>query len=423
MANQPSVPIKKPDGSIVKLSMPEFLEYKKTGKLPEQNVNVEEVETPEKLESLIAVQVKPEIISNENAPENSSLETQENLESLDNVEPKYDFFAEDHEKSSEDDLGASDMADDKKSEMPDDLVIASPVALSTTAPVTNIFVDEAKAATVNWTKDDHKSPIEEDITKDDVVDLENIKKIPDTRDEMVDPVLEKANITLDQNLQSRLRSLIISRIKEIRNDDKVKTYAMQSTDQGGLGLNAEQAESLLLAIRSEMHLQPLSDGLNNLVKKPQLAKPTLVKQQKTRSYTPSPTKLVGNKKPILHDIRPATGSAEIPYRQVGKGFETMGPIDEMAKFSQIDLERLGSEKLRVIDIMKNKFEVLKEESILLYLDAVKAWLHSPLFIQYQDVIVQSLNNKKTVNQIIQEGGTSLSMKDIDIIVEINKIAR
>lgn len=405
MANQPSVPIKKPDGSIVKLSMPEFLEYKKTGKLPE--ATKQPVEAPTNAEVALPAPNVPF----DSAASNTTQEISQKKVTAVEPAPTYDFFADD----------VDDGVGIKKEEVSDDLVIATTTALSTTSPVKEVFVDQAKAAGVEWSKDDHKSPIEEELTEDDVLNKEDTKKLPDTHDEMVDPVLKRAKLLLDDALHARLRSLIISRIKEVRNDKKVKVYATTPVEQGGLGLDQSQAETLLKAIRDEMHLQPSIGSQIIPTKKPDLAKPLLVKQKKTRSYTPSPTPLTGNKKPILHDIRPAKGK-EVPYRQVGGGFETMGPIDEIAKFSQVDLQRLGSEKLRVIDIMKNKFEVLKEESFLLFLDAVKAWLYSPLFLEYQKLIVTALNSKQTINQVIQQGETNLTMNDVDIIIEINKIA-
>jgi len=396
MAN-PTIPIKKPDGSIVKVTMPEFLEFKKTGVFPSTAGSVDN-----------------------NSQIKEPLDTPINFfdDDLDQPIPEYNFFDQEVEPL---EIETKDVHQKREQHTDAPLVAVATQALSTTTPVNDVFINEAKAKATPWTKDDHTSLISETIQDTDVSNTMQHAALPPTRDEMVDPVLEKAQIVLDESLHARVRSLIISRIKEIRDDAKVLMYARQSVDDGGLGLTDQQSQTLLVAIKEVMHLQPLPN--QNMASKSILAKPIFHDQQKTRAYTPQPTPLVGNSKPMLHDITVAQSTNQAPYRQVGSSFETMGPIDEIARFTQLDLQRLGSEKLRVISIMQSKFEVLKEESYVLFLDAVDAWLHSPLYKQYQQLVVAALNNKKTINQVIQESGTMLSMKDLDIIVEVNKIAR
>ena len=274
-----------------------------------------------------------------------------------------------------------------------------------------------------WSQDDHKSLIEEELTSEDVVDTDTKKMIPHQRDAHVEMVLKNTNLELSDDLAERLRLLIQSRVKEIRDDEKVLEYCIRPAQNGGLGLSQEKAQELVLAIRDAMHLEPLMlhDAVNKLYQ-PVATKNPIKLDQKRRTHIPQPMPLVSGQKPVLHDITPGNPSA-VQNRTIGASFETMGPIDEIARFTLVDLHRLGSDKQRVIELLKTKFIVLKEESFVLFLDAVQAWLHCPLYHQYEELIVLALNTKQTLNQVIQANDTELTISDVDIIVEINKIAQ
>lgn len=459
MGNQPKIPIKKADGTVIKVSMPEFLEYQKTGVLSGQaDMSSQPTQQGQQVPQ-VSQNTQPEQLPK--PTQQTTLEQSSEIEQRDGA--TYDFFADsvDDTKSNpvkndedaisrdesqnealktsvketkSDTQGAGyDFFADSVSDTIENPVENSDDAIPRGGPQIEIkqddtpydfFSEEGKPAQSHehqWDKEDHASPVEDAISQEDLIDKETTQALPHDRGDLVAKVLEVSHVELDKSLYERVRSLIQSRAKGIRNDEQLITYATTEIDKGGLGLTQDDATALDASIKEALKLQEITIPKKS-VNTPNLAKEKPVPKQKTRTHTPQPTTLTG-KKPMMHDITPAQATNTMQPRQVGQGFETIGPVDELARFSQTDLNRLGKDKSRVMTILKNKFDVLKEESFVLYLDAVRGWLQSPLYQQYKDTIVYALNNKKTLNQVIQEGKTTLTMDDIDIIIEINKIAK
>lgn len=127
-------------------------------------------------------------------------------------------------------------------------------------------------------------------------------------------------------------------------------------------------------------------------------------------YTPPPAPIPQTKQ-IIQDIKPP---------QIVK--QSVGPVDEMENFSLDDFRRLEINSkaagLKLID----KFETLKHDSYLLFIDGVKAWYNSPLYRQYQDVLYQSLVRNKGVSEILSGGNTQKDLKpeEFKAILAVNE---
>lgn len=127
-------------------------------------------------------------------------------------------------------------------------------------------------------------------------------------------------------------------------------------------------------------------------------------------YIPPPAQIPQTKQ-IVQDIKPP---------QIVK--QSVGPVDELENFSLDDFRRLEinakAAGLKLID----KFETLKYDSYLLFIDGVKAWYNSPLYKQYQDVLYQSLLRNKSVNEILTGGNIKkdLKLEEFKAILEVNE---
>ena len=106
-------------------------------------------------------------------------------------------------------------------------------ALSTTTPVKEIFVDEAKAKGVKWSKQDHTSPLEEELEKE--IKEKDLPVLPGQKDDLLSNLLKEIKFPLKDELLSRVSSLAISRIKGVRVDEQVIKYALKPEERGGLG--------------------------------------------------------------------------------------------------------------------------------------------------------------------------------------------
>jgi len=97
----------------------------------------------------------------------------------------------------------------------------------------------------------------------------------------------------------------------------------------------------------------------------------------------------------------------------------MSPVDEIKYFTLTDFRRLSSDPTEAADRLKQKFLNLKEESYLLFLEAKEKWRLSPLFISYMEVVDGALSNKtKLVSAILDKEGIQLS--EISALVNMEK---
>lgn len=331
-----------------------------------------------------------------------------------------------------------------------------PHELSTTTPVKDIFVDEAKSLEhlstlspkhkesvvaekrgasaleskdvekkAGWGEDDHKSLLEEDL-------LEGVKGpgVFESHKGILQKVLSQLDFKIPADLQSRLDMLVKLHAKGIRTDEQVLDYAQREVGTGGLGLSAENSKKLLLAVKEIAGVPEGRSGRKTRAVKVPLSKPTPAMPNKETSAKPvvDPAKMnvfrdklqaVGRPpagqspwkeaKPVLHDIRP---SAEAEAKR------GVGPVDEMRMFSLKDFRRLSSDTKTAKEILLQKFETLREESYLLFFEAVKAWYQSPLYKEYQAVIKQALDSGQKIENVFS--ADSLQPEEFKAIVNINK---
>ena len=70
-----------------------------------------------------------------------------------------------------------------------------------------------------------------------------------------------------------------------------------------------------------------------------------------------------------------------------------------------DFRRLAPTADAAASRLWQKFETLKEESYLLYLDAREAWCKSPLYETYVEILIGALREGKTMEEFAALGKT------------------
>ena len=144
---------------------------------------------------------------------------------------------------------------------------------------------------------------------------------------------------------------------------------------------------------------------------PQIKPKQLISKKPAESVYMSPALQIPQTKTIIQDVKPP---------QIIK--QSTGPVDELENFSLADFRRLEinakAAGLKLID----KFETLKYDSYLLFMDGVKAWYNSPLYKQYQDALYQSLLLNKSVSEILTGGNIQkdLKLEEFKAILSVNE---
>ena len=273
-------------------------------------------------------------------------------------------------------------------ETPNLPVVATPHELAMTTPVDDFFVDLAKAK--EWDTHDHISLLEESLDEGENSHTEK-PPLPEDRYEDVSRVVEVLSFDIPQNLHLRLHSLIQSRVKDVRSDHQLSSYAMRAIESGGLGLTEEQAEILVetihtvLAVRKEVAIPGTkmtvidtpshSNGSHNL-----------------REYSPERgTSISAQKNPTvsLQDIHPPEIRDEV-----------MGPIDEIASMTLHHFRSLSKDPHIAIDIMQKKIDTLRAESYFEYIKAQDAWQKSPLYALYLAHLSRALDTNKHLKDVL-----------------------
>lgn len=278
------------------------------------------------------------------------------------------------------------------------------------------------------TKDDSKSLLEEVLPKSST----SAPLISVPRDAQADEVIKKLSFSVAPSVLNRLRTLIQLRLKDIRSTDQTKETLLRAEKDGGVGLTTEQASEVLnqlpndeMLIPFEEHLpattaslktfnhvataQPKLQTINSLVPNPIMSTRAMVATQPIKPAAPIPTPADKQKfidtfvknnpeesffklatelkqKPVMHDIT----AKNTP----------MGPTDEIRYFTLTDFRRLSANPEEAAMRFKQKFVNLRDESILLYLDAVSGWKASPLYIEYVTTATAALSKKIRLGSVV-----------------------
>jgi|GEM_PF-4235394 len=322
-------------------------------------------------------------------------------------------------------------------------------ALSTTAPVSNIFVDEAIATLApkhlstlapehneqfnnltikplnNVEPFDHRSLLEHEAEeKSDLIAHAHLPTIPNSQEEMFNGIMKSIKFPVPDEMLPRLRSLVISRLKDIRTADQVREYALKKFENGGLGLNERQVEELMQAINilttkntkvrnnKDSKIGKLGneeiEGVTEVETPPSLfASAHKVSSPIRPGSTESPRSELMAKanrggiemfatetKPILQDV--------VAPKKVEETVETVGPIDELKMFTLTDFRRLAGKPEEAIKILQEKFIDLRAEAYTFYVKGKEAWHQSPLYQAYAEIIKTGIEKPERLDNVFQK---------------------
>lgn len=226
--------------------------------------------------------------------------------------------------------------------------------------------------------------------------------------------------------EHRLRSAIQLRLKEIRGEEETKNTLMRDINQGGLGFSTDQSNEVLKKCQEHLLPQVYKKNLpmNSVV--PQSAAPPTPKlhiaQQKP--FVPLPKPVATKPLPTSHHEEEVFKiTSKSPVKPVvtdiiSKPLE-LGPVDEIAYMTLIDLRRLAPNPAEGAARFGQKFTNLKAESIMLYLDSVEAWKKSPLYADYTTTILKALAQKKKVPDVMGDK-KNIQLPEIMAIVGMEK---
>lgn len=292
---------------------------------------------------------------------------------------------------------------------------------------------------VGETLDDLKKPEDKNFVSplEPMDDLGPHKSVSGTTDSVTEEIVNAIVFLVPENQVERLRSLVLSRVKEIRTDADIRESVAKSIETGGLGLDETKVNILMNAINHSLKKTPVVAPLPSarhmmtsgpsiaptpitLTKKPDAQKviSSLIAEDSATAKIKANLQQFGSpqKFPALQKME----TGKVIMHDVVRPQHTMGPIDELLACSLVDFRRLGGNSKASADALMNKFQMLKTESYLLFLQGRAAWYKSPLYEMYLHILEESLKQKKSVSIILGQNVSGLTMSDIEEVARVSQ---
>ncbi len=255
---------------------------------------------------------------------------------------------------------------------------------------TKTVVSKPKISAPKLTKKDSLPLLHEKLEEQDLIerDLSDIT----THDHIVDEVVQEFPMSIAPELQMRMRSLIVSFLRGVRDKHQFHEYAIQAAGSGGIGLTDEQASRLVLVI--EKNRKEYESGKIEKTKS-QAKKAVLSSRLKARGV---PVKPVSAYKPETKKIQKQNPS------KIQKAL-VKEPIDDLAtttplvdSFIDQAIAKKQAEKVNVVKKEPTIEEQKPEARNIDLVEAVKNIQSRPT----TPTIKTSVVNQKKTNKLVHD---------------------
>jgi len=290
--------------------------------------------------------------------------------------------------------------------------------------ITESQIKNKKTAKTSLTAEDFKSPLEEKL---DFVDKQVFASGPLLYRALTDEIVGKIPFQIDDNLKNRLRSAIELYLRDVRDLSQTENLLQRDKKEGGLGLNKEQT-AVILKLLKQKHGKDLllgqdedEDDLPAILPPDELAVSTPFNAFEHEDFSvrkEEKNEFSRKKQDILKTK--TSPVRKIPMSDMSSPNYTYGPVDDIKNFDLQDLRRLSSDYKESVARLKQKFLNLKEESILLFLQAVQAWHSSPLYLSYIGKIAESINQNRKLEMVLGGDGDSISLAEVMSLVKMEE---
>ncbi|MBL7053830.1 hypothetical protein ISS06_01325 [Patescibacteria group bacterium] len=300
-------------------------------------------------------------------------------------------------------------------------------------------------------------------------------------------IIDELKISFERDVMAtRFSNIVVSFLKEVRSEIETKIVLKRDPKIGGMGIEDEMVDKIIQALKKkhqspkiikntkvkdlteelklaqepidipgsipkpqpkpDLGARPLSKDMSQEKQvltpkpypvsqpKPDLGARPLSKDmsQEKQVLTPKPYPVSQPKpdlgarplsKPLVHQtprpVKDLSGPVEIRSR-------TLSPIDELRTFSLVDWRRLGKTADAVTRI-KDKINLLEEESLLKKAEGIKAWKESTINKLYLKIGEQAINSGSSIRDVILSRQSNkeqtLTEEEFNAVVELNQSLR
>lgn len=293
-------------------------------------------------------------------------------------------------------------------------------------------------------------------------------------------IKQTAETVTDPDLLKRLKNIIISFLKNIRDRQEASEMLESSITEGGVGLNQELSDRILdtaTVKRKSFETQQEDvsvDTFHNLQEEAEMilpkfeaeviaAKPIMAvssvpvtinkiepKLTESKSIEPKAQKPLGKfnipqtEKIIESTKKNETLMSDFSKKPKNQSVETnvlssskvesvkfkpqlLGPVEEIRTMSLVDFRRFDVDPISAVKKIQDKIELLGDQSLSEKIIGIKAWKESEPYRMYVALGIQAMEEKKTISEVIAERNANnqptLTEQEIEEIMKLNEKLR
>lgn len=277
-------------------------------------------------------------------------------------------------------------------------------------------------------------------------------------------VIQEGGISLHLELEERALQIILSSLKGVRDSIQTDESLRKPVTQGGLGLKQEEIAALQRLIEKNLEVAPLPysqftlprSSASPLAPAPKPSEPppsppafapvlleTATKtiparipgpaspynlpivEEKTSEAKTTPLPKLDTSTPVVFKTVPRT-PGKVPVIDVRAPVKLVSPALEL-QMALAYFRRLCKDPKMAAQAIKNKLNLLAEDSFAAKLNGIKAWRKGEVYQLYSLIIKESVAQGRSFKEIILDeqrlGRETLTSEEFLVVVELNKEMR
>lgn len=248
----------------------------------------------------------------------------------------------------------------------------------------------------------------------------------------VQAVIDKLKIQFsDEDIRRRFNNVLTTYFRGLRGEKEVGYMLTLPKISGGLELAADKVKIILTVLKQfdgeslsprPVTASPLTDArkkvLATLAPAPPLpsrAEPLTAPRKVFPTIQAvkivSPTKPLEAARPPMVDIQRERTALT-------------GPVEELAQMDVRNLRQLGKNVPEILEELKERIQLLAEQSLAKKLQGIQAWQSAPVFLLYLDMNLQGVAAGQTMAQVIEarqiKNEPSLTLSELEMISAFNQ---
>jgi hypothetical protein len=258
-----------------------------------------------------------------------------------------------------------------------------------------------------------------DKTTEGLIGEQKARTVDPVLEGTIDETMKNINLAkpLPEHLNTRLRNLISSRLRDVRNREQVLGMLQREEKVGGMGFDpaeSERIETVIDGVYTNKRQSVEDEAKQKIIEVQEEQKKKMEERRERESAEHAEwyrQKVLSSKgdealrQIIAEGARKAPTDQPVTRPSVDGITGTNKLTDLAEEMRQMDIEayrRLSRDPHQAADRVVEKLETLKRESFDRWTEGVEAWRSSALQKQYLKLVTESFASGKPVAELIEE---------------------